>query len=927
MNGSSQQSILIVDDDPKNIKILFDILRQDGLQIAVAKSGESALSKVAKSLPDLILLDALMPGIDGFETCRRLKADPKTRSIPVIFLSALDDVAKKVEAFKIGGVDYITKPFQVEEVLARVRTQLTLRATQAQMRQLSEVVENASEGIARLDERGCYLTVNAAYADILGYQPEATIGMEWQATIHPDDLEKMQAAYRQMRLDGNVEVEAKGVRKDGSIFYQQVVMTIVRDDREQFIGHYAFMKDITERKRREEILRNIALGVSAEIGEAFFRSLVRYLTKALGVEYAFIGELIKPQSDRIRIIAGYLDGRIIENFAYPLAHTPCEKVIGQRVRVYPAKVRELFPRDSALAKIAAESYLGIPLFDSENRPLGLIAIISRRSLLDARLMEESLKIFAVRVSSELERQQAEAKLHLQNRRSQLFAEIALKIRRSWQLDEILQTTVNEVKKLLDADRVLILRFESPGKIRVVKEAVESEDLSVINLSPECQKQYCQEGIDNILGVEPTSPDVTKSPIDSPEENRIQSKLVIPILLHDELWGKIVVHQCFQSREWSAFEIDLLEQLANQVGIALAQNQSQERFRCLIENASDLIILLDATGIVHYASPSIWRILGVTPEAAIARPLSTLLHPEDKQIAAQVFNCVLCDPEVSLCIELRCQERQGNWQIFEVLAKQYRDSTGFVGVVLNFRDIAVRRELERERELSALKLRFFSMASHEFRTPLSIILMAAQVLELSSSEWLDAKKLRNIHRIQDAAKSLRQMLGNVLTLARLEAEETLTFNPQPLNLRSFCYRLLDEIAASLVSDSPIDFTYIGETERVCMDEKLLHSISLDLLWNAVKYSPPGNRVTFEVIVEAKTAVFSVRDRGIGIPARDREQLFEPFHRGENVDNIEGSGLGLAIVKKCVDLHGGEISFESVVGEGTTFTVRFPIASVN
>lgn len=219
-----------------------------------------------------------------------------------------------------------------------------------------------------------------------------------------------------------------------------------------------------------------------------------------------------------------------------------------------------------------------------------------------------------------------------------------------------------------------------------------------------------------------------------------------------------------------------------------------------------------------------------------------------------------------------------------------------------------------------------MASHEFRTPLSIILMAAQVLEISSPEWLDAKKLRNIHRIQDAAKSLRQMIANLLTLARLEAQK-LEFNPQPFNLHSFCLNLLDEIEASLPFDSPIQLTYTGETINVCMDEKLLRSIALNLLFNAIRYSSIGSQVAFNVTLETERVVFAIQDRGIGIPPQDREYLFEAFHRGKNVDNIEGSGLGLAIVKKCVDLHGGEISFESVVGEGTTFIVRLPNASVN
>lgn len=131
-----QDSILIVDDTPTNLKVLFDILNQSGFKVSVAKSGESALEKVQEALPDLILLDVMMPGIDGFETCRRLKANLTTKDIPVIFLTVLSEVVDKVKGLKLGAVDYITKPIEQEEVLARINVHLELR--KAQLRLIQE---------------------------------------------------------------------------------------------------------------------------------------------------------------------------------------------------------------------------------------------------------------------------------------------------------------------------------------------------------------------------------------------------------------------------------------------------------------------------------------------------------------------------------------------------------------------------------------------------------------------------------------------------------------------------------------------------------------------------------------------------------------------------------------------------------------------
>ncbi|MEG3898823.1 MULTISPECIES: response regulator [unclassified Microcoleus] len=124
---SQENTILVVDDTPTNLQVLFDLLSEQGYRVAIAKNGETALQRVQLSEPNLILLDVMMPGIDGFETCQRLKANPATRDIPVIFMTALSDSVDQVKGLSLGAVDYITKPIQHEEVLARIRVHLQLR--------------------------------------------------------------------------------------------------------------------------------------------------------------------------------------------------------------------------------------------------------------------------------------------------------------------------------------------------------------------------------------------------------------------------------------------------------------------------------------------------------------------------------------------------------------------------------------------------------------------------------------------------------------------------------------------------------------------------------------------------------------------------------------------------------------------------------
>jgi serine phosphatase RsbU (regulator of sigma subunit) len=124
------ENILLVDDNPNNLRLLSQILSERGYSPRAVTSGSRALASAEMTPPDLILLDIRMPGMDGYEVCRQLKANPKTAGIPVLFISALDDIQDKMKAFSAGGVDYITKPFQLEEVIARVETHLALRRLQ-----------------------------------------------------------------------------------------------------------------------------------------------------------------------------------------------------------------------------------------------------------------------------------------------------------------------------------------------------------------------------------------------------------------------------------------------------------------------------------------------------------------------------------------------------------------------------------------------------------------------------------------------------------------------------------------------------------------------------------------------------------------------------------------------------------------------------
>jgi len=230
-------------------------------------------------------------------------------------------------------------------------------------------------------------------------------------------------------------------------------------------------------------------------------------------------------------------------------------------------------------------------------------------------------------------------------------------------------------------------------------------------------------------------------------------------------------------------------------------------------------------------------------------------------------------------------------------------------------------LAQERKIGDLKFQLFSMISHEFRTPLSVILLSSQLLRETLENIADETQLKNIKRIQYSAKNINHILTDILTLTRAEAGQ-LDYKLQLINLENFCLNLIEDLQVFTTKPHMIEFIKNGSSFRAMLDEKLLYSILSNLLLNAIKYSNNQGKIYLVLNSEIEATIFQIIDQGIGIPLSEQQQIYEPFYRGKNVENIAGTGLGLAVVKKCLELHAGEIFVESKVDYGTTFTVKIP-----
>lgn len=397
--------------------------------------------------------------------------------------------------------------------------------------------------------------------------------------------------------------------------------------------------------------------------------------------------------------------------------------------------------------------------------------------------------------------------------------------------------------------------------------------------------------------------------------------------------------------------------------------NESRLRAIIETAIDGIITIDQKGIIETINPAAAKIFEYAADEVIGQNIKILMPEPDrskhdeyidnyqrtgekkiigigrevmgKKKSGVVFPFRLSVSEVflqnkiiytgvihditklkeaenaykKLNIELEERVQQRTSELFDAI-KQLKETNNKQKQA----EAEVRKALEKEKELNELKSRFVTIASHEFRTPLSTILSSVSLIskynEMEEKEKID----KHILRIKSSVSNLTGILNDFLSLSKLE-EGIISNNPSQFNLHSLAIEINEELTPALKNNQTILCKHNGE-EDVYLDKNILKNILLNLLSNASKYSGEGT-IAIDMTINHKEINITVKDEGIGIPESDIPFLFTRFFRAHNAGNIQGTGLGLNIVKRYVELLEGNISVESKLGIGTTFKVSIPV----
>jgi len=385
-------------------------------------------------------------------------------------------------------------------------------------------------------------------------------------------------------------------------------------------------------------------------------------------------------------------------------------------------------------------------------------------------------------------------------------------------------------------------------------------------------------------------------------------------------------------------------------------ERERQYRSVVENVKEVIFQTNAAGTWTFLNPAWTDLTGFAVAESVGTNFLQYVHPNDQQLHQELWQSLLKGKEASCLQEIRYLTNTGEYRWVEIHAHPTQAAngslTGISGIV---RDVTeriytqalereklkleteiverkrtenvIRNALSKEKELAELQSQIITTISHEFRTPLTTIRSSSDLLKCYSQNWTEEKKLKHFQRIEEAVEHMSNLLSDVILIGQAEAGQ-LKFNPTQLDLENWCREMIDDWQVSLGNQageaSPqIIVSVQGNATQANLDEKLLRQILTNLLSNAVKFSPNTGTVYFDLVCQEEQAIFSIKDKGIGIPKDEQEQVFDSFYRASNTGTIAGTGVGLAIAKKCVELHQGQIIVDSEVGVGTTFTVKLPL----
>ena len=902
--------------------------------------------------------------------------------------------------------------------------QAELAKSEAQFRTL---VEGANDVIWSLGIDGCYTYLSPQFETIFGWKPNEWIGQSFVEMIPPDDLEIVNQQYQKHILLGDKihNLECRYLHRNGDYMWVRVSASAIKNEEGRVIGSQGILSDISDLKQAE---------IALQSSENRFRRV--FSSNIVGMMFTdFTGQIVDA-NDRFLDIIGYTREELNNheiNWAEitPPEHKANDDKVIEHLTLYGAIdpwEKEYYRKDGSRVPVL----IGIALLDNVQNDSSCVCVI-----LDIRELKRAEQIIF---------QQAD--------REKILREITQKMRESLDLETIFHTACQEIRRMILADRVGIFKFNPESNFddgEFVAESVLDAFSSVMNIRVH---DHCfGENYASLYtqGKYYVANDIYNSGladchIDILAQFQIRANLVMPLLYGDKLWGLLCIHQCDMPRYWQQSEIDLIQQIANQLAIAIKQANLYEQIQTELQvrqKAERRIALqlqrqqalaniiqkiresLDINDILAKVTEQVKDILKCDRvivfqlfpdgrsrivEEIVSPPFPTLKNHQwlDEiwseeilnfywqgipRIVPDVMNDIWTDCLVEYNFQGQIQSKivapillevnpnenhrwispgqicklwgilvvhsceglrvwnESEAELLQQIANQLAIAIQQASLFEQLQQELMAKQLTQQKltetneqlalsneqlaRATRLKDEFLANMSHELRTPLNAILGMSEALQEEVFGTLDEKQHQALQTIESSGSHLLTLINDILDVAKIESGK-IELHRIPTSINQLCESSLVFIKQqSLQKRIQIHTDIPYYLPDLVIDEIRIRQVLINLLNNAIKFTPEGGRVSLKVSIKSTPATtetdlptnyisFAITDNGIGITPENLAKLFQPFVQIDSALNRQyaGTGLGLTLVKRIVEMHGGKVEVNSKIGVGSCFVFLIP-----
>ncbi len=882
-----QPCILAVDDDPAILKAVVQVLEHKGYIAKTAANGTEAIQAAEHNSIDLIILDVFMPGANGYAVCQQFKNDDRFRDIPVIFLSAIDDPVDKVKGLQVGGVDYIVKPFAIEELIARIETHLSL--TDAKQRLELQNTQLQAE-IARHQVTQSALSRNEALLaeaqqlahvgnwdwdlqtdvvvwsdelyriyglDAQTYQPTPNGFLEF---VHSDDRDLAQQVYEdRVQSQEMVDFSYRIHRSDGETRFLYSRGQLIVDDAGTPLRLFGISQDITERNRLQDAL---------QASENRYRQIIEnasdlvYTTDARG-----FFTYLNPMCERI---TGYPPETLLgERFTKVIADSWQERVY----EFYSQQLHQCIPETRYTFLIVTP--------DGEEKWVEQSTILLRdgdhvegfqcicRDITESRQMQEALH------KSQKQLSKAQHIAHMGSFEWDIAAD---RVTVSDAMYSLFDLDPNKAGALMMSD---ILQWIHPDDVDLV---VKTQQQSLVDKSAK------------------------------PLEYRIvlQDKTV----KHAYSEAEVVYNEQGEPTRI----IGVVQDVTERKQLEAALSESEQRYRLLIENAIDVVYTTDVNGFFTYINDIGARMAGYEVGDIIGKHFTSLIPERYCKQVVQFYRKQFQDRVRETRLEFPVIIHTGDEHWIEQTTTLLMEGDYIKGFQSIGRDISDRKRIEAERERLIGELDAFAhTVAHDLKNPLAALSLKSQKLSMFFEKMPVEKRQSDLLSIQEMADKMAAIVDALLLLASIRNPDDIPI--RPLDMAQVVAAAQQRLAEKIV-DCNVQIIIPYRLPAALGYAPWIEEVWMNYIENALNYggAPPAVEIGADEPQDG-TIRYWVKDNGVGLLPEDQARLFTPFTRLNQTD-ATGHGLGLSIVQRIVSNLGGEVGVETNPQGGCCFYFTLP-----